>query len=88
MDSQELIRRLMDLTGMNAAQFAKATGLTESMVSRTLNGRNDPSFNKIAGAVERLGFSIAFTPISMGELEAAALRQARDGSPAVGASAD
>lgn len=70
MDSQELFRRLMALTGMNATQFAGATGLTESMISRTLNGRNDPSFNKVAAAIERLGFTVAFVPISQADLDA------------------
>ena len=74
MNSQELIRRMMELTGMNAVEFSQATGLTESMISRILNGKNDPSFDKIAAAVERLGFAISFTPVSMPDLERGLLR--------------
>ena len=87
MDSQELIRRLMDLTGMNATQFSKATGLTESMISRTLNGRNDPSFDKIAAAVEHLGFAISFTPLSQSELERGTLARIRAGAEGDGTGA-
>ena len=80
MNSQELIRRMMELTGKNAVEFSHATGLTESMISRILNGRNDPSFDKIAAAVERLGFAISFTPVSMTELERGLLRNAHGDS--------
>ena len=78
MNSQELIRRMMELTGMNATQFSKATGMTESMISRTLAGKNDPSFNKIADAIEHLGFAISFTPISQSALEETTLRLLRE----------
>lgn len=55
--------QLQQRTGLNAAELARRTGLSESMISRVLHGKNDPAFGKIAAAAERLGYRLTLTPL-------------------------
>ncbi|RSX53407.1 hypothetical protein D2E25_0730 [Bifidobacterium goeldii] len=74
MQSSEILRQLQNATGLNASDLAKATGLSESLISRAINGRNDPSFNKIAAAAERLGYTLTLTPLEQATLSITGLR--------------
>lgn len=48
---------------MTAAQLSHATNLSESAVSRTLNGRTVPAFDSIAEAAHTLGYELRLTPL-------------------------
>ncbi|WP_274608024.1 helix-turn-helix transcriptional regulator [Bifidobacterium sp. SO1] len=64
----------MQRSGMNAAQLAHATGLSESLISRALNGRIDPAFGKITTAAEHLGYQITLSPLEQVTLDMCGLR--------------
>ena len=54
---QKKIQTLMQLHGISAYRLAKLTGLSESTLSRWLNGKSDirlSNYKKIAKAIEKI----------------------------------
>ncbi|OZG59929.1 hypothetical protein BLEM_2104 [Bifidobacterium lemurum] len=63
MQANEALKKLMELTGMTAAQLSRATNLDESVVSRTLHGKTIPRFDTIEEAARALGYEVTLTPL-------------------------
>lgn len=74
MQSSDIIRQLQAATGFNASDLAQASGLSESLISRALHGKNDPSFSKIANAAERLGYRLTLSPLEQATVQAIGTR--------------
>ena len=63
MQADEILKELMRSTGLSAAALARAANLDESVVSRALNGKTVPSFNKISQAARSLGYELTLSPV-------------------------
>lgn len=70
MQSSDILQQLMRRSGMNAAQLAQSTGLSESLISRALHGRIDPAFGKISAAAEHMGYQLILSPLEQATLDA------------------
>ena len=63
MQASETLKKLMELTGLTAAQISRATNLDESVVSRTLHGKTIPRFDTIESMARVLGYEVTLTPL-------------------------
>ena len=55
----EAIRRMMEVSGMNAVEVSRAIGRSDTYVSTTLSKGSIPQVNTLAAMAEAMGFELA-----------------------------
>jgi len=65
----EVLRRVMDETGTTQAELARRSGMQQSAISQSVNGKQSLGLNALSRLLDAMGYTLVLDAVPSGEGE-------------------